>query len=160
MTGPISARTLLRPYSLLGLAVVFIPALATSTVMRWLPAVWALSTLLAATVVALAILRQRRPDLTLPDPDEAATQATAELCASWRKSQQLITTSRHTARHQLALAQLRAAYLNEFERRDPDGFTRWISAEPTLDNPPEDHIRGARPQPTHRKPAPEDDRLG
>jgi hypothetical protein len=66
--------------------------------------------------------RQPRPALL---PDDAATATTFQLCRAWRVSYLMLDNTPDPVR--LAeIASIRRAYLDELDRRDPDGFRRWI----------------------------------
>ncbi|MCE3556276.1 hypothetical protein LWC33_33145 [Pseudonocardia sp. RS11V-5] len=68
-------------------------------------------------------VRARRPD---PPRTRSATRSLplAELCRQWRLSCARLQRVRDPAELDLVTA-LRAAYLDEFERRDPEGFRTW-----------------------------------
>ncbi len=51
----------------------------------------------------------------------------ATLCAAWQSSHGWLKTSR-TATEEAAVAQLRQNYLDELERRDPEGLAAWLAS--------------------------------
>jgi hypothetical protein len=58
----------------------------------------------------------------------ASSLSNAELCHAWRASHRAMLMSHNPAvRSRIAAA--RGRYLDEFQRRDPDGFERWMSAD-------------------------------
>ena len=55
--------------------------------------------------------------------------STEGICAAWQRSYwRLVDRSRDS--RPLAVVRLRAALLDELERRDPDGFARWLKTKP------------------------------
>jgi hypothetical protein len=74
-------------------------------------------------------------------PEEVAVMSTGDLGDEW-----LLTTAALTGRLDPAIRQSlvarREAVLDELERRDPDGFTRWLADAPTRGSNPADFVRG------------------
>lgn len=62
---------------------------------------------------------------TTPGQDSIRQMSTQELCLAWRKSfSQLQHAPVGPAREHIV--NMRSSYLDEIERRDPDGFARWL----------------------------------
>jgi hypothetical protein len=80
----------------------------------------ALAGFLGAVSRAARLLR-REPART---PSATRSVPLAELCRQWRLSSARLHRVRDAAELDLVTA-LRAAYLDEFERRDPEGFRTW-----------------------------------
>jgi hypothetical protein len=60
-----------------------------------------------------------------PPPPTPETLSTPELCLAWRRSYlALLDVTSSPAR--CKIVRLRQCLLDELERRDPDGFTRWL----------------------------------
>lgn len=105
----------------------------------------ALVLLAGVTTVAGAVLYaiwQVRPDVRLPRPRELRACSTPTLCRAWRTSAALVRSVRGSSPRKLAKwVALRQAYLDELERRDRDGFARWLAEEPER-TAPEAYIGG------------------
>ncbi|QWZ08801.1 hypothetical protein KRR39_02810 [Nocardioides panacis] len=70
------------------------------------------------------------PDPAQPDtlPREALSDLEDEaLCQAWRRSFRLLETT-HGAEERASLAELRGRYLDELDRRHPDGVSRWLAS--------------------------------
>ncbi|MBO0879626.1 MAG: hypothetical protein J2P17_04500 [Mycobacterium sp.] len=137
-------RRLFRPVPLTGAVVLFIPAAAACGVLGLTYELWGL---LAAGFTGTAVvvaLWWLDPEIFLPAGKEVAHCPTSQLCLSWRKSQHLLD-HRGSAHRKATLSRLRASYLDELERRDPEGFVLWVHdylhATPCA---PEDYIFSER----------------
>ena len=65
------------------------------------------------------------PDAEQPPPPVPEALSTPELCLAWRRSYlALLDVTSSPAR--CKIVRLRQCLLDELERRDPDGFTRWL----------------------------------
>ncbi len=74
---------------------------------------------------AHALPGEHRRPLPVLLPDDAATSTTSQLCRAWRVSY-LVLENTHDPVRLAEVAALRRAYLDELDRRDPDGFRRWL----------------------------------
>lgn len=104
-----------------------------------------LGPLAAAGVVALAVVtvvlgwrrhRHQQPDSPAPSPvlpeestTELATLSVEQLCTAWQRSYWLLKKIPPGTDHRDIVA-ARGSVLDELERRDPDGFVRWLDTEP------------------------------
>lgn len=70
-----------------------------------------------------------RPVPRLPDLDTGIVP-TAVLCAAWQRTYWLLRDMPPTSPDHAAVIDIRMRLLDEFERRDPAGFTRWLDTEP------------------------------
>lgn len=61
------------------------------------------------------------------DPRGPVELTTRQLCVAWEMSGALLTRTAPGAERAQIVA-LRRRYLDELERRDPDGFRRWLDA--------------------------------
>jgi hypothetical protein len=107
-------------------------AVAGTVVLLGVPGL-AIPALVACLVLAVWWHRSRMRGVPLT-ARAVAHSSTARLCAAWRRTGPgLLMASPARAAE---LARLRALYLDEFERRDPAGFVRWLSAsERSADDP-------------------------
>ena len=65
------------------------------------------------------------PAAEQPPPPTPEALSTPELCLAWRRSYlALLDVTSSPAR--CKIVRLRQCLLDELERRDPDGFTRWL----------------------------------
>jgi hypothetical protein len=64
---------------------------------------------------------------------------TEQLCSAWRASFEAVSVSGDPARMAL-LSQLRRDYLDELERRDPDGFDLWMALYAHPGDDPRPHL--------------------
>ena len=70
----------------------------------------------------------RRPSEAIPPlPSSVVGMTDDELCLAWRRSYVTVTQTGSTAT-KLAAVVLRAAYLDEIERRDPRAFHAWLAS--------------------------------
>jgi hypothetical protein len=71
----------------------------------------------------------RRPSevVVAPKPTSLTSMSDDELAVAWRRSHVTLAHARSTA-FRLATVSLRAAYLDELERRDPQGFQWWLAS--------------------------------
>ena len=75
------------------------------------------------------------------EPDEVAVLTTGDLGDEWLHTTAALAGRLDPATRQ-SLVDRREAVLDELERRDPDGFTRWLAAAPTRGSNPADFVRG------------------
>lgn len=137
---------LVRPVPLLVVGMVWAPAVASTAVLgRTAPALALIGCGLLAAPTVVAV-RRCRPDAALPAPPEVPHSSTPELCRAWNRSDRYLRESRPTARRAAGrLVALRSAYLDELQRRDPEGFTLWLRGWEHGPLPPDRFIRAARP---------------
>jgi hypothetical protein len=76
-----------------------------------------------------------------PAPEEVAVLSTGDLGDEWLQTTAALA-GRLDPRTRQSLVDRREAVLDELERRDPDGFTRWLAAAPTQGSNPADFVRG------------------
>ena len=101
----------------------------------------------AAALVVRAVLARRRgrqPSTVVPFPGPSGSTAgpgwpadltVAELGRAWVRSSAALSATRDpVARARLVSRRQQA--LDELERRDPDGFARWLAAGATIDSDP------------------------
>ncbi len=69
-----------------------------------------------------------------PGTIQAEDLSTAELCRSWQITSAALQRLADPGHRQL-LVERRVEYLDELERRDPQGFTRWFAEAPTGTDP-------------------------
>jgi hypothetical protein len=70
----------------------------------------------------------RRPSQANPPmPTSVLGMTDDELCLAWRRSYITVTLAGSTAKKR-AMVALRAAYLDEIERRDPQAFHAWLAS--------------------------------
>jgi hypothetical protein len=70
----------------------------------------------------------RRPSqATFPMPTSVLGMSDDELCLAWRRSYISVMLAGSTA-NKLAAVALRAAYLDEIERRNPQAFQAWLAS--------------------------------
>ena len=74
-------------------------------------------------------------------PDEVAALATGDLGDEWLQTTAALAGRLDPVTRQ-SLVDRREAVLDELERRDPDGFARWLAAAPTRGSNPADFVRG------------------
>ena len=60
-------------------------------------------------------------------PDRLRQLTDLELCTEWRRSFNALAVTAHAGLH-LEVVQLRQLYLDEIERRHPDGLRRWLAS--------------------------------
>ena len=75
------------------------------------------------------------------EPDEVAALTTGDLGDEWLHTTAALAGRLDPATRQ-SLVDRREAVLDELERRDPDGFARWLAAAPTRGSNPADFVRG------------------
>jgi hypothetical protein len=78
--------------------------------------------------------------LRFPVAQPVAVLTTAELGLEWTRTTKALA-GRLDARVRASLVLRREEVLDELERRDPDGFGRWLSAGPLADSDPSGHVR-------------------
>lgn len=88
----------------------------------------------AVTAAAWRATSQGRPAGPGADPAELQTMTKAELCRQWRRSSALLAAA-GGAGELGQVAQRRAALLEEIERRDPEGFRRWMDGDALAGDP-------------------------
>ncbi|MEV8379256.1 hypothetical protein AB0P21_41355 [Kribbella sp. NPDC056861] len=64
------------------------------------------------------------PVIVWPSPDSLTD---AELCRSWRLSYAVLEHT-HSVADRIHLIEIRAAYLDALQHRDPESFARWLSS--------------------------------
>lgn len=87
--------------------------------------------------------RPAAPSTTAPvrSPAAAASPAsTADLCAAWRQTYRLLHDLPLTSPDRVAVIDTRRWLLDELERRDPDGFGRWMATEPRAGSDPRRYL--------------------
>ena len=94
----------------------------------------------AAAYVAAA--RREHPSAAGPLPPVTAL-STEELGSEWLESSAALAGRLDPAARS-ALVLRRQQALDELERRDPDGFLRWMTTGPGPDRDPSDFVRGRR----------------
>lgn len=62
------------------------------------------------------------------NPTPTSSLSLDELCRAWRTTRVLLEST-EDANARSALAEVRKAYLDELERRDPVGFDRWLASD-------------------------------
>lgn len=79
-----------------------------------------------------------RPGSTRPPLPVVATgsASTTDLRAAWRRTYWLLRDLPSTCPERDAAVEVRGRLLDEFERRDPDGFSRWLQSEPRAGSDP------------------------
>jgi hypothetical protein len=65
----------------------------------------------------------------VPEPVNLADLSAEDLCMAWRRSFTELQSCT-TEEQRLAVVAARNAYLDEFERRDPDAFSQWLDSGP------------------------------
>ncbi|WNV76278.1 hypothetical protein [Geodermatophilus sp. DSM 44513] len=107
---------------------------------------------LAGTVTWLVRAR-RAPATSAPaaagrpsSPRPVSALATAELGREWTRTTAALT-GRLDAATRAAIVARREATLDELERRDPEGFARWIAALPLASSDPGGELRHGDPAP-------------
>lgn len=76
-----------------------------------------------------------------PASGPVAASPTADLGQEWMRTTRALA-GRLDARERASLVQRRQEVLDELERRDPDGFARWLAAAPGAGSDPSDYVRG------------------
>lgn len=79
------------------------------------------------------------PDL--PVPSGSVQLTTGQLCVAWEMSGALLSRALPGAERDQIVA-LRRRYLDELERRDPDGFRRWLDAGSAWGDEPGRYLDG------------------
>ena len=79
------------------------------------------------------------PAAEQPPPPTPETLSTPELCLAWRRSYlALLDVTSSPARCRIVCQ--RQCLLDELERRDPDGFTRWLDTGARAGSDPGRHL--------------------
>jgi hypothetical protein len=86
-------------------------------------------------------------------PDEVTVLSTGDLGEEWLQTTAVLAGRLDPAMRR-TLVDRREAVLDELERRDPDGFARWLAAAPTRGSNPADFVRGG---PARRRPVADTD---
>ncbi len=81
-----------------------------------------------------SVAAQAREPVGPPGTIHAETLGTAELCRAWQITSAALQRVAHPGTVQV-LVELRAEYLDELERRGPQGFTRWLAEAPAATDP-------------------------
>jgi hypothetical protein len=136
VTPPVAVWTLHTRSDRSDAALVRIAAATAPAVLALVVAAWglvvtvqggiggALATIALAVVLCVVVRRWRRNPGTPRCRPATRSVPLAELCRQWRESCVHLRRARDPAELDLVTA-LRAAYLDEFERRDPEGFRSW-----------------------------------
>lgn len=96
----------------------------------------------------LAVAAVLRPTWWAPS---TAEMTDAQLCRAWRASFTALQHSRHPT-ELTALVDARAGYLDEIERRHPDGFGRWMASGALAASDPGRYVSPA-PDPSRERDA-------
>lgn len=78
--------------------------------------------------------------VVVPHPALLGATGTAELCVAWRRSHGVVAGAADPLTL-AACAELRRSYLDELERRDPEGFARWIGSGARAGGDPGRYLR-------------------
>jgi hypothetical protein len=78
--------------------------------------------------------------LRFPVAQPVAVLTTPELGLEWTRTTRALA-GRLDARVRASLVLRREEVLDELERRDPDGFGRWLAGGPLADSDPSGHVR-------------------
>ena len=81
-----------------------------------------------------SVAAQAREPVGPPGTIQAEDLGTAELCRAWQITSAALQRVAHPGPIQV-LVELRVDYLDELERRDPQGFTRWLAEAPAVTDP-------------------------
>ena len=81
-----------------------------------------------------SVAAQAREPVGPPGTIHAEDLGTAELCRAWQITSAALQRLVDPGPVQV-LVELRVEYLDELERRDPQGFTRWLSEAPAVTDP-------------------------
>lgn len=76
----------------------------------------------------------------VPKPDDLHNLTNATLCALWQSSHGRLRTCRNAAA-EAGVVQLRQLYLDELERRDPEGLGAWFASGAYADGSPLPFLR-------------------
>lgn len=86
------------------------------------------------------------PDPTISPPAPRlpivaiAAMSTTELCTKWRRSYWLLRELPSSSPARPAVVEIRGLLLTELERRDPDGFSRWLDTDPRAGSDPRQYL--------------------
>jgi hypothetical protein len=94
-----------------------------------------------------------RLPVAAPPPDEVGVLSTGDLGEEWLQTTAVLAGRLDPAMRR-SLVDRREAVLDELERRDPEGFARWLAAAPTRGSNPADFVRGG---PARRGPVADSD---
>jgi hypothetical protein len=99
-----------------------------------------------ATVTAVAPGSSNLDDTPAPlSPGDLAELDDVALCRAWRHSFTLLQAARGGAGH-LAIVERRSSYLDELQRRCPDGLATWLAAGARASDNPLPYLREQRPR--------------
>jgi hypothetical protein len=138
-------RQFFQPTWFIGGVTGYLIAVASCAVLDRQYALYGLAGVGAVLGGAMCVLWFVHPDVSLPGAGELSECSTAQVCWAWHRSTQMLCHRRIPAKHLAAIVELRGAYLNEFQLRDPAGFDRWKHVCSVAAVPPDLHIRGTRP---------------
>lgn len=75
---------------------------------------------------------------------DGAAESTADLCATWQRTGLLLRDLPPSSPDRPGVVDARQRLLDEFERRDPVGFHRWLQSEPDACGDPARYLRTER----------------
>lgn len=73
--------------------------------------------------------------------------STTELCVTWRRTYWLLHDLPPVCPDRDVVIEVRGRLLDEFERRDPDGFGRWLDSEPRAGSAPGRYLTATTERP-------------
>lgn len=77
--------------------------------------------------------------------DTLASMSTRQLCRAWRQSWLMLLDAGPDPTQRIRVAETRRRYLDELERRDPAGFSRWLGSGAGAGGNPSKFINGDDP---------------
>lgn len=114
---------------------------------RWPP----LAQLLSPQPSALCDPDEATAPGSLPEPPPSCAELSGDaLCRGWRTSFAELQNARSPA-DRLRLARIRQQYLDEIERRDPEGFAEWFSTGARAGSDPSKFLTTREPPPADRQ---------
>nr|WP_271213748.1 hypothetical protein [Rhodococcus wratislaviensis]GLK40980.1 hypothetical protein GCM10017611_78550 [Rhodococcus wratislaviensis] len=114
---------------------------------RWPP----LAQLLSRQPSALCDPDEMTAPGSLPEPPPRCEELSDDaLCRSWRTSFAELQNARSVT-DRLRLARIRQQYLDEIERRDPQGFAAWFTTGARAGSDPSKFLTTREPPPTDRQ---------
>jgi hypothetical protein len=102
---------------------------------------WLVRAQRAATAAASAVAPARQPSVPLPP---VSSLSTGDLGREWTRTTAALG-GRLDARTREAIVVRRQETLDELERRDPDGFARWLAGLPLAGSDPSGDLRRGDP---------------
>lgn len=113
---------------------------------RWPP----VAQLLSPRPAALCDPDEASAPSSLPAPPSCEELSDDALCRGWRTSFAELQNARSVT-DRLQLARIRQQYLDEIERRDPQGFTKWFDTGARAGSDPSKFLTTREPPPTDRQ---------